>query len=92
MHHADGDGACQLDAEITVGHAIQTVGAGGGKAQLFGGEIPVQRVGGCLLYTSEDKEAIFDAVDTLELCLKTITPMLDTMKTLPCLLYTSRCV
>ncbi len=31
----------------------------------------------------EDKEAIFDAVDTLELCLKTITPMLDTMRTLP---------
>ena len=31
----------------------------------------------------EDKEAIFDAVDTLELCLKTITPMLDTMKTIP---------
>ena len=31
----------------------------------------------------EDKEAIFDAVDTLELCLKTITPMLDTMKTMP---------
>ena len=28
----------------------------------------------------EDKEAIFDAVDTLELCLKTVTPMLDTMK------------
>ena len=31
----------------------------------------------------EDKEAIFDAVDTLELCLKTVTPMLDTMRTLP---------
>ena len=31
----------------------------------------------------EDKEAIFDAVDTLELCLKTVTPVLDTMKTLP---------
>ena len=31
----------------------------------------------------EDKEAVFDAVDTLELCLKTVTPMLDTMKTLP---------
>ena len=31
----------------------------------------------------EDKEAIFDAVDTLELCLKTVTPMLDTMKTIP---------
>ena len=31
----------------------------------------------------EDKEAIFDAVDTLELCLKTVTPMLDTMKSLP---------
>ena len=31
----------------------------------------------------EDKEAIFDAVDTLELCLKTVTPMLDTMKILP---------
>ena len=31
----------------------------------------------------EDKEAIFDAVDTLALCLRTITPMLDTMRTLP---------
>ena len=31
----------------------------------------------------EDKEAIFDAVDTLSLCLTTITPMLDTMRTLP---------
>lgn len=31
----------------------------------------------------EDKEAIFDAVDTLELCLRTITPMLETMKALP---------
>ena len=30
----------------------------------------------------EDKEAIFDAVDTLEMCLKTITPMLKTMKVL----------
>ncbi len=31
----------------------------------------------------EDKEAIFDAVDTLQLCLTTLIPMLDTMKTLP---------
>ena len=31
----------------------------------------------------EDKEAIFDAVDTLALCLRTITPMLETMKALP---------
>ena len=31
----------------------------------------------------EDKEAIFDAVDTLELCLRTITPMLATMTPLP---------
>ena len=31
----------------------------------------------------EDKEAIFDAVDTLSLCLRTITPMLETMKALP---------
>ena len=31
----------------------------------------------------EDKEAIFDAVDTLALCLRTVTPMLDTMRTLP---------
>ena len=31
----------------------------------------------------EDKEAVFDAVDTLALCLKTITPMLDTMTPLP---------
>ena len=31
----------------------------------------------------EDKEALFDAVDTLHLCLTTVTPMLDTMRTLP---------
>ena len=31
----------------------------------------------------EDKEALFDAADTLHLCLKTVTPMLDTMRTLP---------
>ena len=31
----------------------------------------------------EDKEAVFDAVDTLHLCLTTVTPMLDTMRTLP---------
>ena len=31
----------------------------------------------------EDKEAIFDAVDTLALCLRTITPMLATMTPLP---------
>ena len=31
----------------------------------------------------EDKEAVFDAVDTLELCLRTVTPMLATMTPLP---------
>ncbi|MVB11126.1 Argininosuccinate lyase [Caprobacter fermentans] len=31
----------------------------------------------------EDKEAIFDAVDTLKLCLTAFTPMIDTMKVLP---------
>lgn len=31
----------------------------------------------------EDKEAVFDAVDTLELCLHTLTPMLATMTPLP---------
>ena len=31
----------------------------------------------------EDKPAIFDAVDTVKLCLKTFIPMLDTMKVLP---------
>ena len=31
----------------------------------------------------EDKEAIFDAVDTLELCLRTVTPVLATMTPLP---------
>ena len=31
----------------------------------------------------EDKEAIFDAEDTLELCLRTVTPMLATMTPLP---------
>ena len=46
MHHADGDSACQLDAEIPVGYAVQAVGTGCGKAQLFGGELTIQRVGG----------------------------------------------
>ncbi len=31
----------------------------------------------------EDKEAIFDAVDTVKLCLKTFAPMLKTMRVLP---------
>ena len=31
----------------------------------------------------EDKEAIFDAVDTLDLCLSTLAPLIDTMKVLP---------
>ena len=31
----------------------------------------------------EDKEAIWDAIDTLSLCLRTLTPMLATMTTLP---------
>ena len=31
----------------------------------------------------EDKEAIFDAVDNIKLCLVTFIPMLDTMKVLP---------
>ena len=45
MHHADGDGVCQLDAEVTVRHAVKAVGAGRRKAQLLGGELTVQRVG-----------------------------------------------
>ena len=31
----------------------------------------------------EDKEAVFDAVDTLRLCLTAFIPMIDTMKVLP---------
>ncbi len=31
----------------------------------------------------EDKEAVFDALDTVKLCLTTFTPMISTMKTLP---------
>lgn len=31
----------------------------------------------------EDKEAIFDAIDTVKMCLTAFTPMLDTMKVLP---------
>ena len=42
MHHADGDGVGQLDAEVAVGNAIQAVGAGSRKAQLLGGELAVQ--------------------------------------------------
>ena len=38
---------------------------------------------GIPLAYDKDKEAIFDAVDTLELCLRTVTPMLATMTPLP---------
>ncbi len=31
----------------------------------------------------EDKEAIFDAVDTVKMCMTAFTPMIDTMKVLP---------
>jgi argininosuccinate lyase len=31
----------------------------------------------------EDKEAIFDAVDTVKMCLMAFTPMLDTMRVIP---------
>ncbi len=31
----------------------------------------------------EDKEAVFDAVDTAKMCLKVMTPMIDTMRILP---------
>ncbi len=31
----------------------------------------------------EDKEAVFDSIDTVKMCLKVMIPMIDTMKTLP---------
>ena len=31
----------------------------------------------------EDKESVFDAVDTVKMCLKVMTPMLDTMRIIP---------
>ncbi len=31
----------------------------------------------------EDKEAVFDSVDTVKICLKVMIPMIDTMKILP---------
>lgn len=31
----------------------------------------------------EDKEAIFDAVDTVKMCISTFTPMIETMKVIP---------
>ncbi|MDD5832317.1 MAG: argininosuccinate lyase [Clostridiales bacterium] len=31
----------------------------------------------------EDKEAVFDAVDTVEMCLRVMIPMIDTMRVLP---------
>lgn len=31
----------------------------------------------------EDKEAVFDAVDTVKLCIGTFTPMIDTMRVIP---------
>ena len=60
----------------------------GKSGRVFGDNMTLLTImkGTALAYNKdmqEDKEAIFDAVDTLELCLKTITPMLDTMKPLP---------
>ena len=60
----------------------------GKSGRVFGDNMTLLTImkGTALAYNKdmqEDKEAIFDAVDTLELCLKTVTPMLDTMKTLP---------
>ena len=42
----------------------------------------------------EDKEAVFDCVDTTKLCLQIMAPMLLSLHAKPetCLLYTSRCV
>ena len=37
----------------------------------------------------EDKEAVFDAVDTVKMCLQVFTPMIATMKPCTWLLYTS---
>ena len=35
----------------------------------------------------EDKEALFDAVDTVKMCLEVFAPMVETMKTLPDNMY-----
>ena len=86
----------ELDDSFTTGSSIMPQKKNPDMAELVRGK--TGRVYGDLMGTltmlkglplaynkdmQEDKEAIFDAVDTLELCLKTITPMLDTMKTLP---------
>ena len=79
----------ELDDAFTTGSSIMPQKKNRGKTGRVYGDLNtllVMMKGLPLAYNKdmqEDKEAIFDAVDTLELCLKTITPMLDTMKTLP---------
>ena len=60
----------------------------GKSGRVFGDTITLLTVmkGIALAYNKdmqEDKEAIFDAVDTVKMCLTAFTPMLDTMRVIP---------
>ena len=60
----------------------------GKSGRVFGDNMTLLTImkGTALAYNKdmqEDKEAIFDAIDTVKLCLKTFDPMLATMRVIP---------
>ncbi len=60
----------------------------GKSGRVFGDNMTLLTImkGTALAYNKdmqEDKEAIFDAVDTVKMCLTAFTPMLDTMRVIP---------
>ncbi len=60
----------------------------GKSGRVFGDNMTLLTImkGTALAYNKdmqEDKEAIFDALDTVKMCLTAFTPMLDTMKVIP---------
>ena len=60
----------------------------GKSGRVFGDNMTLLTImkGTALAYNKdmqEDKEAIFDALDTVKMCLTAFTPMLDTMRVIP---------
>lgn len=90
----------ELDDAFTTGSSIMPQKKNSDMAELVRGK--TGRVYGNLMATltmlkglplaynkdmQEDKEAIFDSIDTLKKCLEVTAPMVETMKTLPANMY-----
>ena len=58
MHHHQGGVKSDLRAEIPVRHSVQAVLAHLGKAQQFGGQLPVQRIGGTRQSTASQRHHV----------------------------------